>query len=141
MQRFLTLVLIAFMFGACDNANTPNEKGLFLGGRLVFQNGEIHLSPETVDMVCYSEQGEDWVINILLNEPTADELFRLTSENVEGEMSLIKGDYTYFTATIREPLPGPFPIQLVILSGAEKTKEEISALFGFPGINQCEEQD
>lgn len=139
MRKLFTLFFISFMFSACDNADTSPESEPFSGGKLVFQNGEILLSPDTINNICYSEQGKDWVINILFNDTAAADFARFTSENVEGKMSLVKGDYTYFTATIREPLPGHLPIQLVILSEAEKTKEEISALFGFPEINQCEE--
>ena len=140
-MKFLATVILAsaFLYGCqeSDTATTADDKD---NGRLVFETGEIIFSEKTLKGVCYGNAGEgDLVAMVSMTEVGAEELFRLTSENIDGTMTLVSGEKEYFNATIRDPISGKTPIGMIYVSPKTEQLEEIKALFGLADIKNCED--
>jgi len=134
------LLTIFFVFGIAGCGQTNDGGGTeTLTGKLVFKTGEIVFSEKTLDGVCFDDAGErDLVAMVSLTPAGADDLFRLTSENVGGQMALRFRDQEYFNSTIQEPIEGRIPIAMVLVSPKEGGINEMEALFGVQEIKKCD---
>jgi len=138
-MKFLATVILAsaFLYGCqeSDTATTADDKD---NGRLVFETGEIVFDQDVLQEVCFEDEGFGRVVMVSLTEAGAAEMSRLTGQNLNGEMSLVHGGKTYFTAVIRDQISGTTPIAMSVLSDAEESLAEMSEVFGVPEIAECQ---